>query len=80
MEFIKRQADSLNLPVEVVFPAVKSKPVVIIKWEGSQPKLPSIILSSHMDVVPVFPEMWTHEPFSADIDEEGRILHEVLRT
>ncbi|XP_039495793.1 aminoacylase-1 [Drosophila santomea] len=74
VEFIRRQADSLNLPVEVVYPAVKSKPVVIIKWEGSQPKLPSIILNSHMDVVPVFPEKWTHEPFSADIDEEGRIF------
>ncbi|XP_016960378.1 aminoacylase-1 [Drosophila biarmipes] len=74
VEFIKRQAESLKLPVEVVYPAVKSKPVVIIKWLGKEPELPTIILNSHMDVVPVFPEMWTHEPFSADIDEEGRIF------
>ncbi|KAI8045716.1 hypothetical protein M5D96_001900 [Drosophila gunungcola] len=74
VEFIKRQADSLGLPVDVVCPAVKSKPVVIVKWLGEQPELPSIILNSHMDVVPVFSEKWTHEPFSADIDEQGRIF------
>lgn len=27
-----------------------------------------------MDVVPVFEEYWTHAPFSADIDKEGRIF------
>jgi aminoacylase len=27
-----------------------------------------------MDVVPVFEEFWTHKPFDADIDEEGRIF------
>ena len=27
-----------------------------------------------MDVVPVFEEFWTHPPFSADIDAEGRIF------
>ncbi|XP_017131342.1 aminoacylase-1A [Drosophila elegans] len=74
VEFIKRQADSLGLPVDVVCPAVKSKPVVIVKWLGKQPELPSIILNSHMDVVPVFPEKWTHEPFGAEIDKEGRIF------
>lgn len=73
MEFLKRQAKSLNLPVEVVYPAER-KPVVIIKWLGSQPELPSIILNSHTDVVPVFSDKWTHEPFSADIDSEGRIF------
>ncbi|XP_017003020.2 aminoacylase-1 [Drosophila takahashii] len=74
VEFLKRQANSLNLPVEVVYPAVESKPVVIIKWLGKQPELPSIILNSHMDVVPVYPDKWTHDPFAADIDEEGRIF------
>lgn len=27
-----------------------------------------------MDVVPVFPEHWSHPPFAADIDEQGRIF------
>ncbi|XP_017017485.1 aminoacylase-1 [Drosophila kikkawai] len=73
VEFLQRQASSLNLLVDVVCPAVQSKPVVIIKWLGSQPELPSIILNSHTDVVPVFPDKWTHDPFAADIDKEGNI-------
>ncbi|XP_017143999.1 aminoacylase-1-like [Drosophila miranda] len=74
VEFLKRQAAGLNLPVDVVYPVNEKNPVVIMKWEGTQPELPSIILNSHTDVVPVFPEKWTHEPFSADLDAEGRIF------
>jgi len=50
-----------------------SKPVVIMKWLGKSPELPAIILNSHMDVVPVFPEKWTHDPFGAHMDDQGRI-------
>lgn len=32
------------------------------------------MLNSHTDVVPVFEEFWTHPPFAADIDENGRII------
>lgn len=42
-------------------------------WVGQQPELPAIVLNSHMDVVPVYENMWTHPPFAADIDDEGRI-------
>ncbi|XP_023171073.2 aminoacylase-1-like [Drosophila hydei] len=71
VEFLKRQAASLELPVEVVLAGLN--PVVVIKWLGKQPELPSIVLNSHMDVVPVFRDKWTHEPFNADLDDEGRI-------
>lgn len=30
------------------------KPVVIISMLGKQPELPSLLLTSHMDVVPVY--------------------------
>ncbi|KAL7731251.1 hypothetical protein ACLKA6_014435 [Drosophila palustris] len=73
VEFLKRQANSLSLPVDVVYPLNESNPVVVIKWLGKQPELPSIILNSHMDVVAVFPDKWTHAPFSAHLDDEGRI-------
>ncbi|EDW84997.1 uncharacterized protein Dwil_GK14410 [Drosophila willistoni] len=73
VEFLKRQAASLELPVDVVYPVNEKNPVVIMKWLGSQPELPSIILNSHTDVVPVFADKWTHDPFSADIDDEGKI-------
>lgn len=46
---------------------------MIISWEGTDPAATSIILNSHMDVVPVYPERWTYPPFSAHMDGEGRI-------
>lgn len=52
---------------------MKTKPVCILTWVGTDPSLPSIILNSHMDVVPVYKESWTRDPFAAEIDEQGRI-------
>jgi len=74
VEFLRRQAKQIDLPLKVFYPANDKNPVVILTWKGLQPELPSILLNSHMDVVPVFPENWTHPPFGADIDEEGRIF------
>lgn len=48
-------------------------PILIITWAGTKPSLPTIVLSSHMDVVPVYPDMWTHPPFGAEIDSSGNI-------
>ena len=59
---------------EFTTPAAHDKPTVILSWIGTQPKLPSIMLNSHMDVVPVYEEFWTHKPFDADIDADGKIF------
>lgn len=32
---------------------VPKRPIVVLTWEGLNPKLPSILLNGHMDVVPV---------------------------
>jgi aminoacylase len=74
LEFLKRQADDLKLDYNVEYPVRKDMPVCILTWVGKNPSLPSIILNSHMDVVPVFEEFWTHKPFDADIDETGKIF------
>lgn len=50
------------------------KPIVVLTWLGAEPQLPSVLLNSHMDVVPVFADNWTHPPFGADIDADGRIF------
>lgn len=73
VDFLKRQASALGLPAAVHYPVNSNNPVVVITWTGSQPSLPSIMLNSHTDVVPVFAEYWTHGPFSADVDSAGRI-------
>lgn len=73
VKFLKRQSDELGLEFKVEIPVTPKKPICILTWVGTNPELKSIILNSHMDVVPVFEEFWTHKPFAADIDAEGRI-------
>ncbi|KAI5754979.1 hypothetical protein M8J77_013102 [Diaphorina citri] len=72
VKFLEKQAESLGLPVTVHSP-VPGKPVVIITWTGLEPDQQSILLNSHMDVVPVYAEKWTHDPFGAEKDENGNI-------
>lgn len=72
--FLKRQAQELDLPIEIHYPFDETKPIAVITWQGIDPKLPSIILNSHMDVVPVYEELWTHAPFGAEMDETGKIF------
>ncbi|XP_065214154.1 aminoacylase-1-like [Planococcus citri] len=72
VKFLIGLADELKLPHNVI--EVKTgKPVVVITWQGSEPDLPSILLNSHMDVVPVFPDNWTYGPFDAVKDANGDI-------
>lgn len=52
--FLQFQAESIGLPSTVHYMATK-KPVVIITLIGRKPELPTILLTSHMDVVPVYP-------------------------
>lgn len=52
----------------------QGKPICVMTLAGSQPDLPSIMVNSHMDVVPVTGQPWTHDPFGADMDEQGRLF------
>ncbi|XP_072026052.1 aminoacylase-1-like isoform X2 [Amphiura filiformis] len=72
VDFLKRMAGELGLPIKVIEVYPKN-PVVVISWEGKDPSLKSIILNSHMDVVPVFPEHWKCDPFSATKYDNGDI-------
>lgn len=74
IEFLKQQALSLDLPLSIYYPVNRENPVVVMTWEGKDPSLKSILLNSHTDVVPVFEEYWTHRPFAAEVDEDGRIF------
>uniref|UniRef100_A0A0A9Y4E8 N-acyl-aliphatic-L-amino acid amidohydrolase n=1 Tax=Lygus hesperus TaxID=30085 RepID=A0A0A9Y4E8_LYGHE len=71
VEFLKRQADRIGLPVVVY--GTPSKPVVLMTWTGDNPSLKSVMFNSHMDVVPVVPEKWTFDPFAACKTEDGKI-------
>ena len=79
VSFIKKFAEEvIGLLVKVIEP-VAGKPIVIIEWkqknaaEKNQEK--SILLSSHMDVVPVDDSKWKYEPFEAHYElETGHIF------
>lgn len=70
---MKEQAKRADLPVSVYYPVNDKNPLVVMSWIGAEPNLPSIVLNSHMDVVPVFHEYWTHDPFAAEMDKDGNI-------
>ncbi|CAI9299188.1 unnamed protein product [Lactuca saligna] len=69
-DFILSQAKSLSLESRTI-EFVKNKPLILLKWPGKNPDLPSILLNSHTDVVPVEPHKWSHPPFDATIDPEN---------
>ncbi|XP_075975586.1 aminoacylase-1-like [Anticarsia gemmatalis] len=64
--YLRAQAAEIGLSVSVCEPLPK-KPILVMTWEGTEPSLPSILLNSHMDVVPVFEKSWTHPPFEAHL-------------
>ncbi|XP_055707169.1 aminoacylase-1-like [Phlebotomus papatasi] len=74
VEFLKRQAQDLELEVKVYHPVNDKNPIVVLSLIGKDPSLPTILLNSHMDVVPVVPDQWTYPAFDAHMDDQGRIF------
>ncbi|KAJ1721720.1 adenylate cyclase [Coemansia erecta] len=62
--FLQRQAEEIGLEFSVT-ECIAGKPIVVLTLPGLSPSEPSIILNSHTDVVPVFPSLWTQDPFGA---------------
>jgi len=71
-DFILSQAKALSLESQTI-EFVKNKPIILLKWPGKDPNLPSVLLNSHTDVVPVEIDKWAHPPFGAQIDSRGNI-------
>ncbi|EGG24895.1 N-acyl-L-amino-acid amidohydrolase [Cavenderia fasciculata] len=70
--FLVQKAKEYGLECEVY--RETGLPIVIMKIEGSDPSLPSVLLNSHVDVVPAVRECWNTEPFAAIKDENGNIF------
>lgn len=62
----------IGLEAFILPESLPTKPIVIGTWAGSQPELPSILLNSHYDVVPVISESWTVPAFEG-YQKDGRI-------
>lgn len=59
--------------MNIYYPVNEQNPIIVITWGGTNPKLPSIVLNSHMDVPAVNPKLWSHPPFAGEMDNIGRI-------
>lgn len=70
--FLEERARELGLGCQKVEVA-PGFVVTVLTWPGTNPKLSSLLLNSHVDVVPVFKEHWSHDPFEAFKDAEGYI-------
>uniref|UniRef100_A0A8C6GYE3 N-acyl-aliphatic-L-amino acid amidohydrolase n=1 Tax=Mus spicilegus TaxID=10103 RepID=A0A8C6GYE3_MUSSI len=70
--FLEERARQLGLSCQKI-EVVPGFVITVLTWPGTNPSLPSILLNSHTDVVPVFKEHWHHDPFEAFKDSEGYI-------
>ncbi|KAM5293037.1 aminoacylase-1 isoform 4-T4 [Ctenodactylus gundi] len=68
--FLEEQGCQLGLSCQKVEVA-PGYVILVLTWPGTDTTLSSILLNSHMDVVPVFKEHWSHDPFEAFKDPEG---------
>ncbi|XP_013136795.1 PREDICTED: aminoacylase-1A-like [Papilio polytes] len=74
VDFLKRLGETQNIEV-TVYEAKPNYPVVVFKWPGRDPNRRSILLLSHMDVVPAcYEDGWTYDPFSGEINDECEIV------
>lgn len=64
--FLKERAAAIGLELEQL-ELVPGHLLYILKWAGSHPELGSVVLNSHMDVVPVDADKWTKDPWAAEI-------------
>ncbi|XP_062441230.1 aminoacylase-1 isoform X2 [Rhea pennata] len=72
VRFLERVGADLGLACQKV-EVCPGRVVLVLTWPGTNPHLRSILLNSHMDVVPVFEEHWTYPPFEAVKDAQGNI-------
>uniref|UniRef100_F1L6C7 N-acyl-aliphatic-L-amino acid amidohydrolase n=1 Tax=Ascaris suum TaxID=6253 RepID=F1L6C7_ASCSU len=71
-EFLYRIADELKFE-KTCYEFISGKPIIVMTIRGTNESLPSLLLYSHTDVVPVVREMWKFDPFAAIKDIDGKI-------
>eukprot|EP01083_Nonionella_stella_P045273 121649_1 len=72
VSFLKALATDYGFQTKTV-EIVKNKPILIASWKGKDPKMSSLMLNSHYDVVPVEPLSWNYSPFEAFRSDSGNI-------
>jgi aminoacylase len=70
IQFIKLEVEEIGLEYNIVRFQPPEEFAIYATWRGSDPSLKSIMLNSHIDVVPVDESKWTHDAFSAYKDPQ----------
>ncbi|CAF1166476.1 unnamed protein product [Adineta steineri] len=68
-EFLKKYAQELDLEYSLIT-IDEDRQAAILTWLSSSTNQQSIVLNSHIDVVPVFEEYWIVPPFSGEIRDD----------
>nr|XP_039268267.1 aminoacylase-1-like [Styela clava] len=71
--FLERYAKELQLDVKRIEVGANRREIIVMTIPGKDPSLPSILLNSHTDVVPVFLEHWKYDPWAAVKDDKRDI-------
>jgi len=72
IKFLIKMAEEIDLEYKII-ELFTENPICIMTWAGEDPSLPSLLLNSHTDVVPVYPEKWHYDPFEAIMTDNGNI-------
>lgn len=72
-EWLQSYLEEEGLKVQAFSPTA-NKPIVVGTWEGRDPTLPSLLLNSHYDVVPVVRKHWQHDPFNVRAERSESAL------
>ncbi|NWW95128.1 ACY1 protein, partial [Rhynochetos jubatus] len=78
VRFLERVGTDMGLACQKV-EVCQGRVVLILTWQGTNPRLRSVLLNSHTDVVPCRngrcspQEHWTYPPFEAVKDAQGNI-------
>jgi acetylornithine deacetylase/succinyl-diaminopimelate desuccinylase-like protein len=70
-EYLRDVLEREGIPCEIVGPSL-DRATIVARLEGDGSEQP-ILLMSHTDVVAVEPDKWTHDPFGAEVADDGFI-------
>lgn len=69
--FLRAAAEAAGLGFRCVELAA-GHPLCVVTWPGTDTSLPSVIMNSHMDVVPADAARWTHDPWGGAL-ADGKV-------
>ncbi|KAL7669894.1 hypothetical protein ACOME3_004841 [Neoechinorhynchus agilis] len=72
--FICEYAREIGLDSRVLYLEPKQYPAVIVSWKSDYSPNRSVLLNSHMDVVPVEGQQWSTDPFVLYRSEDGKLF------